>query len=128
MNSEITQQLDRIESLQIQLADQLKEIREARVQKEFYSVAEVARILEKAEFTVREWARNGRIHATRQQSGFGPNKSWRISHGELLRIQHEGLLPAKHGKRIEVKLLDENKTLTSELIIREYLSTVWKRR
>jgi hypothetical protein len=64
--------------------------------KEFYSTDEVAKILGKAEFTVREWARQRRIHAAKKGSGRGKFQSWVISHEELLRIQREGLLPAKY--------------------------------
>ena len=97
MDLSISEQLDRIEALQLELATQIKKLQDTQTQKEFYSVTELAKILGKAEFTVREWARNGRIHASRQRSGFGPNKSWRISHSELVRIQNEGLLPVNES-------------------------------
>jgi len=61
--------------------------------KEFYSTAEVAKILGKAEFTVREWCRLGRIHRRKQNGGHGKHQAWVISHEEVLRIQREGLLP-----------------------------------
>lgn len=60
---------------------------------EFYSTAEVAQILNRAEFTVREWCRLGRVYAEKKLSGRGNAKEWMISHEELLRIQAEGLLP-----------------------------------
>ena len=66
---------------------------DARVQKEYYSTSEIARILSRAEFTVREWARNGRIWAEKRACGRGNTKEWMISHAELKRIQNEGLLP-----------------------------------
>jgi len=61
--------------------------------KEFYTTAEVAKLLNKSEFTVREWARLGRIWASKRECGRGNSKEWIISHEELLRIQNEGLLP-----------------------------------
>jgi transposase len=61
--------------------------------KDFYSTDEVAEILDKAEFTVREWARRGRINAQKRRSGRGRYRSWVISHEELKRIEREGLLP-----------------------------------
>jgi transposase len=61
--------------------------------KDFYSTDEVAEILKKAEFTVREWCRRGRIRAQKRRSGRGKHQSWAISHAELQRIQCEGLLP-----------------------------------
>jgi hypothetical protein len=81
--------LDRIEAA-ITLLTQRQAV------KEFYTSDEVAVILGKAEFTVREWARLGRINASKKGSGRGKYQSWVISHAELLRIQREGLLPTKH--------------------------------
>ena len=82
----LDQRLTRIEELLTKLID-------TRVKKEYYSTAEVARLLNRAEFTVREWARNGRIWAEKRQCGRGNTKEWMISHLELERIQNEGLLP-----------------------------------
>lgn len=64
-----------------------------RTVKEWYTTAELAAILGKAEFTTRQWARLGRIHAVKKRSGRGKHAAWVISHEELLRIQREGLLP-----------------------------------
>jgi hypothetical protein len=66
-----------------------------RTVREFYSTCEVAKILGKAEFTVREWCRLRRIAAQKKMSGHGKSLEWSISHTELLRIQNEGLLPLK---------------------------------
>jgi len=67
--------------------------RRESLQKEFYTTGEVASLLGKAKFTVREWCRNERINAERGISGRGVDPEWRISHAELLRVQNEGLLP-----------------------------------
>jgi hypothetical protein len=61
--------------------------------KEHYSTAEFAALLGRAEYTVREWARTGRIKACKRFDGHGRHKTWTISHAELLRVRHEGLLP-----------------------------------
>jgi Helix-turn-helix domain len=61
--------------------------------REYYSVEEFARIVGRAPFTVRQWANNGRILASKKESGRGAYASWAISHSELLRFQREGLLP-----------------------------------
>ena len=55
----VLERLERIEQTLAQLV-------ERQTVKDWYSTDEVAKILGKAEFTVREWARNGRIkaHAT----------------------------------------------------------------
>jgi hypothetical protein len=64
-----------------------------RTVKEWYSTAEAAELLKKAEFTVREWCRLGRLHAQKKQSGRGAYPAWTISGEEILRYQREGLLP-----------------------------------
>jgi hypothetical protein len=84
---QIAERLDRIEAM-------LKDLVSEKTIKEYYSTAEVAQILGKAEFTVREWCRLGRIWAEKRACGRGNSKEWMISHVELMRIQNEGLLPA----------------------------------
>ena len=88
---EIIERLERIET-------QLSTLLQLRTVKDFYSTDEVAAILGKAEFTVREWARRGRINADKRKSGRGKFQSWAISHAELQRIQREGLLPEDRGQ------------------------------
>ena len=83
---ELLERLDRIESL-LQSLVQEKTIRD------YYSTAEVAELLGKAEFTVREWCRLNRVYAEKRQTGRGRAKEWMISHQELTRIRNEGLLP-----------------------------------
>ena len=63
-----------------------------QTQKEAYTTAEVAEILGKRPYTVREWARLGRIDAYKVP-GRGAESAWRVTHEELIRIQNEGLLP-----------------------------------
>jgi hypothetical protein len=65
--------------------------------REWYSVEEFAGIAGRAPFTVREWARHGRINAEKKDSGRGAYASWAISHTELLRFQREGLLPVRNS-------------------------------
>ena len=64
-----------------------------QVEKDWYTVREVAEILDRSEFTVREWARLHRILADKRACGRGNSKEWIISSEELRRIQNEGLLP-----------------------------------
>jgi hypothetical protein len=61
--------------------------------KKFYTTAEVATILDRAEWTVREWCRLGRVHAEKRPCGRGTSQEWIVSREELERIQNEGLLP-----------------------------------
>ncbi|MAT73486.1 MAG: hypothetical protein CMJ58_28725 [Planctomycetaceae bacterium] len=61
--------------------------------KESYSTQEIASILGRKPYTVREWCRLRRINATKAMCGRGCEEEWRVSHDELVRIQNEGLLP-----------------------------------
>ena len=85
-NDELLSRLTKIETLLASLVEQ-------RTIKEWYSTADVATILGKAEFTVREWCRLGRVHAEKKKSGRGVAGEWIVSHAELTRIRNEGLLP-----------------------------------
>lgn len=64
-----------------------------RVVKDWYTTAEVANALDRAEYTVREWCRQGRIRARKKPCGRGKGGEWLIGHEELTRIKNEGLLP-----------------------------------
>lgn len=82
----LLERLDKIESLLERLVQQ-------RTVKDWYTIAEAAEILGKAEFTVREWCRLGRVRAQKRPCGRGRSREWMIAHEELLRIRNEGLLP-----------------------------------
>lgn len=82
----LVERLDRIEAALHQLLVQ-------ETVKDWYSIADAAKILGKAEFTVREWCRMGRVHASKRHCGRGLSQEWIISHEELRRIQNVGLLP-----------------------------------
>ncbi len=81
-------QLNRIESL-------LQSLIEQEARKNYYSTAEVAEILKRTDWTVREWCRLGRVWAEKRKCGRGVAKEWMISHEELTRIRNEGLLPIR---------------------------------
>jgi hypothetical protein len=85
-NDELLARLANIETLLASLVEQ-------RTVKEWYTTAEVAALLGKAEFTVREWCRLGRVHAQKKPAGRGVAGEWIVSHAELTRIRNEGLLP-----------------------------------
>jgi len=82
----LIERLDRIEAALSSLIQQ-------GTSKDWYGTEDLARTLGKAEFTVREWCRLGRIHAEKRHSGRGKFRSWVVSRNELTRIQREGLLP-----------------------------------
>jgi hypothetical protein len=88
MNVEDSLRLERIEEMVTALVGR-------QVVKNYYEIEEFARLVGRAPFTCREWARMGRIHAEKKNSGRGPYARWVISHNELLRYQREGLLPPK---------------------------------
>ena len=94
MEIELAARLDRIEGMLVALV-------ERQVVKDWYSTEEFARILGKAEFTVREWCRLGRIKAEKRKSGRGAFAAWVIGHPELLRFQREGLLPIARASSTE---------------------------
>ncbi|MBX9624658.1 MAG: helix-turn-helix domain-containing protein [Gemmataceae bacterium] len=85
-NDELLARLTKIETLLASLVEQ-------RTIKEWYSTAEVATLLGKAEFTVREWCRLGRVRAEKKKAGRGVAGEWIVSHAELTRVRNEGLLP-----------------------------------
>lgn len=91
IDPQLLERLERIEATLSRLVCQ-------KLVKEYYSTSEVAEILERAEFTVREWCRLGRVHAEKRLTGRGNSQEWIIAHEELTRIQNEGLLPLpKYG-------------------------------
>lgn len=86
----IDERLDRIEQTLVELVSQ-------RTVKDWYSTAEVAKHLERAEYTVREWCRQGRIRAKKKTCGRGKGGEWLVSHEEFIRLRNEGLLPFRAG-------------------------------
>lgn len=87
IEQQLLERLSRVEQL-------MEELLNREMIKDWYTTEDFSRIVGKAEFTVREWCRLGRITAEKRQSGRGRFQSWVISHIELLRYQREGLLPS----------------------------------
>lgn len=90
--SELLERLQRIESALDQLVQQ-------RMIKDWYTTTEVAMVLGRAEFTVREWCRLGRVRASKRPCGRGASQEWIIAYDELQRIRNEGLLPTSRAYR-----------------------------
>jgi hypothetical protein len=85
--NEIIERLERIEAALSALVQQ-------QTVKEWYSTAEVAALVGRAEYTIREHCRLGRILARKQPCGRGKGGEWLISHEELTRLRNEGLRPS----------------------------------
>jgi len=82
----IEERLERIESLLSRLIGK-------EPAKEAYSVADVAKIVGRSQFQVREWCRLGRIKAKKKECGRSRAKEWMIPAGELAAYQSFGLRP-----------------------------------
>ena len=88
MTLNIEQRLERMEAMLVLLVER-QQVRE------WYSIEEFGRIVGRANFTVRGWARSGRIIAEKKSSGRGAHVSYAIAHCELIRFQRHGLLPPR---------------------------------
>lgn len=88
---DITTLIERLDRIESSLATMV----ERQTVKDWYTTGEVARLLGRAEFTVRQWCRLGRIKAEKRGSGRGPYQSWVVPRAELLRYQRDGLLPMR---------------------------------
>lgn len=84
---------DRIEELEQVIAELRDLLLTQKTVKESYDTKEVANILGRKPYTVREWCRLQRINAYKAQCGRGSEEEWRVRHDELVRIQNDGLLP-----------------------------------
>lgn len=82
----VAERLERIERL-------LEGLVAAGTVREWYTTEEFGAKVGKAEATIREHCRYGRLRAERRRSGRGAYPAWTLSHAELLRYQREGLLP-----------------------------------
>src|SRR3954447_15111388 len=101
MDPEIATDLAAILTRMNEMSGQLAEVHALlvgqRSVKDKYTTAEVAEIVGKAEFTVREWCRRGRMRGEKRACGRGTSGEWVVSHEELTRYRNEGLLPlGKH--------------------------------
>ncbi len=67
--------------------------------KEWYSPNEVAVLLGRAAYTIREYCRLQRIHSRKRPCGRGKSQEWEIHKDEILRFQNHGLLPSIYAKK-----------------------------
>lgn len=90
--TEIAELLMKLDDRLARIESKLDDPKPLEITKEWFSIAEAAEILNRAPFTVREWARLGRIHASKRDSGRSKASEWTISREEIERISNEGLL------------------------------------
>jgi hypothetical protein len=81
----LEERLEKIEAMLVALVER-QQVRE------WHTTQEFAKAVGKAEFTIREYCRLGRLRAEKRQSGRGKYPQWVLSNDELLRFQREGLL------------------------------------
>ena len=81
----LEERLENIEAMLVALVER-QQVRD------WYTTHEFARTIGKAEFTIREYCRLGRLRAEKRQSGRGAYPQWVLSNAELERYQREGLL------------------------------------
>ena len=82
------ERLEKIEAMLVVLV-------ERQAVREWYTTEQMAELLGKSEFTVREYCRLFRLNAEKRVSGRGKYPQWVVSHNEYLRYQKEGLLPIR---------------------------------
>ena len=70
----------------------LQQFREERTVKEWYATAEIASVLGRSDYTVREWCRKGQIPAEKTANG----RDWIVSHQTLLRLNNRELPLPEH--------------------------------
>jgi len=82
-------QLSEMRSMLIEIQGMLAGPKEVR---ECYTVEEVATMVSKTPYTVREWCRHGRINAVKRSERRGGSELWSIPAEEVARYKNEGLL------------------------------------
>lgn len=114
LQSEIRPLLERFTDFELLISAVYDKLDKPSAAKEYYTTQEVAKILSRRPYTVREWCRLGRVRGEKAFSGRGQDEEWRISHVELLRIQNEGLLPQERNNRVPLPGRLENRDAKTE--------------
>jgi hypothetical protein len=87
--SKLDSTLARLKNIEAMLTVLLVEREQVR---EWLTTEEFARAVGKAEVTIRENCRLGRLNAEKRRSGRGAHQQWVLSHSELERYRRHGLL------------------------------------
>lgn len=82
-----------IANIESKIDDMRALIKDQRTIKDWYSVNEVAAIVKRAAWTVREWCRDGRIDARKRETGRGDTLDWEIPRTGLEHYREHGLRP-----------------------------------
>jgi excisionase family DNA binding protein len=70
----------------------LELLQEERTSKEWYTTAEIASVLNRSEYTVREWCRKNQVPAEKTANG----RDWIVSHQTLQRLKNRELPLPEH--------------------------------
>lgn len=98
MDDELRERLQRIDE---RLEMLLKQQQHQQPPREWYSVAEYAEIMERSQYTVRQWCLEKRIDASKTDCGRGGKTEWRIRASEVQRVRDLGLLPPLYKRPIK---------------------------
>jgi hypothetical protein len=94
----LTAQLTDVQSKLDRIFELLASPKETRA---CYTVEEVAKMICKSDFTVRQWCNQGRINAKKGEERRGGATRWRISSAEIHRYKEEGLMPMDLARNLE---------------------------
>jgi hypothetical protein len=92
--------MTKLEGLHAMMAAVLARLDKPTERRTGYSVEEVAGMLGRIPYTVREWCRGGRIHATKRAERRGGAELWGGAAEEVARVKDEGLLPPDPARNV----------------------------
>jgi hypothetical protein len=72
---------------------------ELSIPREWFSPEEVGRMIGRSAYTVRQWARLGRIAARKRSCGRGRSLAWEVHLSEIARYLDHGLAEPSHANR-----------------------------
>ncbi len=87
--SDIAETLDRLAVQLESLKKQIEATTLGRLDKAWYTTDELAVLMDRKPWTVRQWCLNGRVRATKRAG----TDRWVVARPEVERLMNEGLLP-----------------------------------
>jgi hypothetical protein len=84
----IAEKLDRLAERLGKLENRIEAVVIGRLDKDWYTTEEVAVLMDRAPWTVRQWCLQGRVRAKKRTG----TDRWLVSRAELERLMNEGLL------------------------------------